>query len=254
MTCLWELDTSCLPPEWNTRSEAVRLRAHTLASNTMARLTGYRVGTCPVTIRPCRSQCEHDYDASFFGSGLSAPIGVVNWGGRWGNTACGPSCRHPCTVELPGPVGRIDSVKVDGTVLADELYRVDNGVELTWLGTEPCPFPRSQNVALDDDQPGTMSVTYVNAYLPDVDGLYAMTALAVEFAASCCGENCRLPPSVTSIVRQGISMEIASGAFRNGKTGIYEVDAYTALWNPRGLTHPPQVWSPDQPAHRRVGR
>ena len=68
---------------------------------------------------------------------------------------------------------------------------------------------------------------------------------AVEYARACTGGKCRLPQGVTSIVRQGVSFEIEGGAFPNGFTGIREVDAWIALWNPDGLRQQAKVYSPD---------
>jgi hypothetical protein len=39
-------------------------------------------------------------------------------------------------------------------------------------------------------------------------------------------------------------MEIQSGVFPHGLTGIREVDAFIGLWNPNGLTAGAKVWSP----------
>jgi hypothetical protein len=40
-------------------------------------------------------------------------------------------------------------------------------------------------------------------------------------------------------------MEIAGGAFPDGFTGIREVDAYIALYNPKAIRQRATVWSPD---------
>jgi hypothetical protein len=55
---------------------------------------------------------------------------------------------------------------------------------------------------------------------------------------------------VTSISRQGVTMELASGLFDQGLTGIREVDVYIASVNPNRLKVPSRVWSPDIPAGR----
>ena len=68
--------------------------------------------------------------------------------------------------------------------------------------------------------------------------------LACEFTKACAGEKCRLPARVTSVARQGVSMEFGSTMWENG-TGIKEVDAYIHSLNPNGLTIPPMVWTPD---------
>lgn len=50
--CLWPIDPACKTEEWNALNEVDQRRALALASSTLRRLTGYRVGGCPVTIRP----------------------------------------------------------------------------------------------------------------------------------------------------------------------------------------------------------
>lgn len=249
MTCLWPLDETCLPEEWETIHPAAQERGRVYASRTLERLTGYQVGVCPVTIRPAGTfHCEAT-DARWFGHGFGAPV-VVNWNGTWSNASC--CSRHHCEVDLPAPVGRVDQVWCNGTILDSWDYEVHNGHLLTWTGQGECPFPRNQDMSKPLTETGTMSVTYLNAYEPGPDGIFAATVLAVEFGLACSGQRCRLPDGVTSIVRQGISMQIAAGSFPDGKTGIHEVDAYTALWNPRNID-PPVVWSPDLPQHRRIG-
>ena len=155
------------------------------------------------------------------------------------NSACGCPA-HRCSVRLPAPITRVSEVKVAGDVIDSGLYEVINDDELHWTGSGDCPFT------------GEVTVTYVNAYEPDADGIYAFTILAFEFAKAMVGERCRLPDGVTSVVRQGISMQIAPGSFPDGKTGLREVDAYVAVWNPRNID-PPVVWSPDLPQYRRIG-
>lgn len=238
-----------MPPEWFTLTDAMRDRGRVLASRTMERLTGHRVGVCPVTIRPCRvhtGNCEFD-------AGSLTGVGVVNWAGQWTNQGCSRGCAYRCELPLPAPVGRVDQVKVNGLVLDPGEYRVDDGYLLTWTGDGECPFPFGQNIAAPDDQPGTMSVTYVNAHLPGPDGVAAAAVLALEYALACSGRKCRLPDGVTTIVRQGISMTLTPGSFPDGKTGIREVDAYLGVWNPYGLLTASQVWSPDLTTNRVVG-
>lgn len=250
MTCPWPIDEDCLPPDWTTLPDGMKERGLLLASRTLERLTGYRVGVCPVTIRPCLHTVKCGHYAESFGHGFTAPSYVTNWGGTWSNGPCG--CTSQCEVRLPAPIGRIDEVRVNGVVLQATDYEVHNSDLLVWTGEGDCPFPSSQDMSLPITEPGTMAVTYVNAYPPGPEGTYAASVLALEFGLACAGENCRLPDGVRSIVRQGISMEIAAGSFPDGVTGIHEVDAYTAIWNPRNID-PPVVWSPDLPQHRRIG-
>lgn len=244
MECNWPVDITCFDEEWDTLDEAVRDRALSLASATLTRLTGHRVSNCPVTVRPCAPRCAQRFGYSAYGQLGFYPM---NWGGQWvnccGHLAC--ECSVLCEVLLPAPLGRVDEVKVDGEVISPTLYRMDGINRIVWTGTGDCPFPATQNLNLNDTELGTFSITYLNAYPVDGNGAYAAAVLALEYAKACSGnKKCRLPPGVTSIVRQGITMDIPTGAFPGGATGIREVDAFIALWNPRNLTHASRVWSP----------
>jgi hypothetical protein len=247
MDCEWTIDDGCLGEDWATYDTDVQLRASTLAVDTLRRLTGFRVGGCPVTVRPVlQSDCCFipSYDQpTGFGPG-------ININGDWVNN-CGNRRGHLANeVVLPPPVGRVDEVKVDGIVVASSNYRVDNGNHLTWQGVGNAPWPKDQDVTRPDSEEGTFAVTYLRGYPVDSSGAYAAGLLANEFAKACSGKKCRLPAGVQTIVRQGITMEITSGAFPGGLTGIREVDAWTALWNPRHAVQPTTVWSPDVPQMR----
>lgn len=253
--CLWPVDTACFTTEWETYSPEVQARARALASSTLGRLTGNRVGNCPVKVRPCKAGCTPGYMPYMSAYGRTAFQPQINLYGDWVNACgCTPecSCVELCEVHLPAPVGRIDQVKVDGAVVAPANYRVDNGRTLVWTGAGECLWPVCQDMSKPDTEPGTFSVTYLNAHPVDSLGAYAAGVLAMEFGSACSGNSCRLPSGVTSIVRQGISMEIATGAFPNGLTGLREVDTFIALWNPDGLKRQSTVWSPDQRRARLV--
>lgn len=248
--CPWPMDPACRTDDWEALDPSVQERALALASSSLHRLTGGRVGGCPVTVRPCSPGARGcpDYMGSGFWRGDFVPL---NWAGRWTNVCFAYGCSVTGQVKLPAPVGRVDQVKVNGSVLNSTDYRVDSHRFLVNL--TDTRWPDSQDLSLPDTEPGTFSVTYLNAYPVDSLGAYAVGVLALEYGYACSGRKCRLPSGVTSIVRQGISMEIASGAFPDGMTGIREVDAFIALWNPQGLTQPARVWSPDLPVARTVG-
>lgn len=248
--CVWPVDSACLTDEWDAFSAEVQARALGLASATLERLTGYRVRNCPITVRPCKRGCspESSYLNQIEVGRNFTPH--INTFGNWVNS-CGCTtdcaCTALCEVVLPTPVGRVDEVKVNGSVVTD--WRVD-GDRLVWTGTTACPWPACQDLALPDTEDNTFSITYLNAYPVDALGSYAAGLLAVEYGRACSGGSCRLPLGVTMIVRQGITMEIASGAFPGGATGIREVDAFIALWNPQGLRQGTTVYSPDRPRTR----
>jgi hypothetical protein len=256
--CSWPIDPACMDDEWGALDQSAQDRAAALASATLRRLTGYRVGGCPITVRPCKPGCAGMVLPSYYA--LAGPYGLswypVNIGGVWVNScgcaASGCSCDVLCEIDLPAPVGEVYEVSVDGVVVPSTDYRVD-GSTLLWTGAGDCPWPTCQDMTADPTDPGTFAVTYLNSYPVDQLGAYACGVLAMEFAQACAGNACRLPPGVTSVVRQGVSFDVTTGAFPGGATGIREVDAYIALWNPGGLRQSARVWSPDLP-HVRVTR
>jgi hypothetical protein len=260
--CDWPVDEGCLTG-WDDLDPSVQERSVAFASATLRRLTGYRVGGCPITVRPCTRSCGFGYPSYYDmlgpgGVGLSGFWPHTNAAGLWVNSCgCATDCACDvlCEVALPPPVGRVDEVKLNGGIVVADQYRVD-GHMLVWVGDQSgsCPWPACQDMTAADDQPDTFSVTYLNSYPVDTLGAYAAGVLAAEFAKACTGQRCRLPAGVTSISRQGVSMEIATGAFPGGVTGIREVDSYIALWNPAALRQQTQVWSPDLPRVRVPGR
>lgn len=230
--CPWPMDPACITDEWGAFDEAVQDRALALASDTLHRLSGYRVGGCPITVRPgrqrgsCAPRHAGTYDRLF-----SA------WAGH------GADARR---VRLVGPIGRIDMVRIGTTILDPSEYRVE-GNDLVRLGVDGA-WPQDPDMYAPLGSPNTWSVTYLNAYPVDSNAAYAVGLLALEFARACTGKGkCSLPPGVISIVRQGITMEMTSGVFPDGKTGIRNIDTWISLWNPLGLSAPTRVYSPDIP-------
>lgn len=273
----WPVDTSCVPdwdaweiepdPEADPPVEGVpkytdeqKERAEALAGQTLRFLTGYRVGGCPVTVRPCREGCSWRTWQTYPVRGVAsqgAPWFPVNFAGSWLNIGCGCggggcSCSRVSEVRLHGPVGGITEVKVDGEILTANVdYRLDSGGRLVRLGG--VDWPLCQDLNLADTEDGTWSVTYTAGY--PVDGLGAWVAgiLAGEYVRACTGGECRLPTGVTQIVRDGVSMTIAPGAFPENRTGIAEVDSWVARWNPAGLRGASVVMSPDVNWPRTMG-
>lgn len=246
--CPWPVDPSCLSAEWDALSEDDRTRGLALASGVLHDLTGRRVGGCPVTVRPCNPGSCVPYNPMYPQGTLFRP--GINAAGAWINNAgCGcaeDACGHvACQVSLPSPVGAIYEVKVDGAVVDAADYRVDNGHLLVWQGTGDCPWPSSQDLAAPDTAEGTFSVTFLNSYPVDRLGAQAVTYLALEFAKLCAGSNdCKLPVGVVQVVRAGVTYQLQPGLFPDGYTGIEAVDAYIAMWNPRGLKQDSAIWAP----------
>lgn len=268
----WPVDTSCVG-DWDAwevepdpgadppvagvplYSAEDKARAVALAGQTLRLLTGFRVGGCPVTVRPCqagyREQTWRTYPVTGAGS---TPWYPVSLGGTWLNIGCGHVGGCGCTglreVRLYGPATRITEVKVDGVVLPPTDYRLDRGGRLVRLGGES--WPLTQDLSLPDTEPGTWSVTYTAGAEVDGLGAYVAGILAGEYVRACTDGECRLPTGVQTIARQGVTMTLGTGAFPDGRTGIREVDAYIERWNPNRLRGPSQVYSPDLHRPRRV--
>ena len=239
-TC-WPVDSSCCD-DWNTYDGGTQSRAVALAVATLRSLTAYRVGGCPVTVRPCAARCWPS-DQGYWTGGMYSP---VLYAGTWVNScgcpADGCSCTALCRAALPPPVGAVGEVKVDGVVLPPTAYTVQEGRYLIRL--DGGCWPACQDLTLPDTDADTFSVTYQNS--APVDGLlsYAAGVLACEFAKACTGAACRLPAGVTSVVRQGVAYTVGGGMFPDGSTGIREVDAVVRLWNPQAIRQW-AIWSPD---------
>ena len=249
----WPVDLGCCS-NWDDYPPEVQERSLSLATTTLRSLTGYRVGGCPVTVRPCREQCWQPWMVTGYtgepgmGDGGIRPI---NLSGQWINMGCGCqrtdcACTQVCEVALPAPVGYIDSVQVGTQTVPAAWYRIDNGNKLVWAGPEVSDcWPLCQDMNAAPGEENTFAVTYLNA-LP-VDGLasYAAGVMACEFAKACSGQKCRLPTGVTNIARQGVSMTVNATGFPEGRTGLVEVDAWLRQVNPNAVQQPSRVWSPD---------
>ena len=166
--------------------------------------------------------------------------------GQWVNTTCGCvssgcSCSYVPEVLLPA-AGVVYEVRLDGAVLAPSAWRVDDGFRL--VRTDGGDWPKCQDMAADEDSPGSFVVYWKEGSAPDGLVAWAAGLLAIEYARACMGLDCGLPDGVTSVTRQGVSWEIATSIFDEGLTGIREVDAVVRIYNPYGLRTPPRVWTP----------
>lgn len=213
-----------------------------LAVDVLYALSGRQFGLYTHTVRPCRQPLHIDWRGSYYGGYTSY---LLSWeGDRWVNWTCGcigGSCKltGPNVIHLPGPVHDVTEVKIAGVVLAtnvwvleeDRLYRRD------------AVWPRQDlNHPLGD--PNTWSVTYQRG-IQCPEGLAALTGLlAKEFLDAIDNEGrCRLPRTVTTASRNGVSYRVYDPAviYANGKTGLPEVDLWLAAINPHHLMAAPSV-------------
>lgn len=238
--------------------------AESLAWYTLAALTAWRIGVAPTEVRPCALGCSAP------GSYLAAPVagnvpGLPGMsigtfapylsGGNWYN-ACGCSssdcsCSRVDEVILPGPVGEIVSVKIGSETISPSRYRVDNGNRL--VSTDPeLQWPICQDMTANPGAEDTFAVTYYRGAAPNAMLNAAAGMLAAEFYKAATGAKCRLPKGVTEVTRRGVSFTIPTGQFVGGDTGLPEVNAVIAIYNPHGLKSAPRALSPETRRARRT--
>lgn len=232
--------------------------AEALGWITFATLTGYRVGLCPIQIRPCRDRPNPgSYLSSTVlgpGQGWMAP-GVGPFlpllaGGNWYNVTCGCrgggcGCTTAQTVTLPAGVGGVTEVRIDGDVLSPAAYRVDRGTKLVRI--DGLSWPLCQDMSATIDEVGSFVVTYWPGAQPTSVDSRAVATLANEFLKACNGDSkCQLPKSVTSVVRNGVTYQIKTDMFNDGLTGIREVDILIRHYNPNLLKARPRIVSSDR--------
>lgn len=223
--------------------------AEALGWEAIKTLTGGRLSTCAITVRPCKKDRR-------FGTYYIAPVGWFGGAfqphiavdGEWVNCWCGDegdcSCEGVDVVRLPGPIGRITEVQIDGVTVDPAAYRVDDGDKL--IRQDGSAWPLRQNMDLPAGEVGTWSVTYFQGATIDDLFDYAAGQLAIEFYKAITGaKGCRLPKNVQAVTRQGVTFEMSVTMFENGKTGIQEVDAIIARVNPFLLKVGPQIASFD---------
>lgn len=228
--CFWPIHPDCRQDDWNALDLDVQQQALALASNTLHALVAGRVTNCPVTVRPCPPGCR------------TCRYGCL-------------SCTSGCELDIPGVVGKLLGVKVDGTDLPLDDFRVDDDHIIVYQGTGKCPFLSRQNLSQRDDAEGTWSITYLPGYPVDSSGARAVTHLALEFAKLCSedGGECELPKGVQAVVRFGMTYEVDDALFPGGQTGLGSVDTYIDLWNPQHRRQGATAFWPGMPQMRVQG-
>lgn len=251
----WPVRWTC---DVSTESPTATGAAVTAATYVLWALSGRQFGTCTTTLRPCRRECYDEAQWGSYGLPWTTSWDYAGSTYPWFILGCG-SCRGTCScsavseVELPSPVQSIVTVKLDGVAAPTGSYRLDNNRLL--VRTDGQQWPRCNNLNLADTQPGTWSVTAVYGQPVPKAGEFAVGELACEIIKAGNGEECRLPPGVTNLTRQGVSIEIPDigDLFRDGKTGLYLCDMFLSAVNPHKIMQRGRVYSPDRIIHRRAG-
>lgn len=224
----------------------------TIASDILFRLSGRQFpGSCSMTVRPCGTGgiCAGwawPLTAQEYGWLMFANYGGT-WGWWWPDGRQGCGCQHVSRVHLPDyPVTAVSEVTIDGVIIDPATYALREFRFLDRL--DEAVWPSCQDMRLELGEEGTWGVTYTWGAPIPASGVLAAAALACELYADSVGAECRLPQGVTSINRQGVSIELTpSWGRKDGVwfTGISEVDAFLQATNPFGLVAPTTVWSPD---------
>ena len=234
-----------------------------MATEYLWRWTERRFGECPVTVRPCRQDCNEA--STFLGGqtpylpGRGAPWIPALVDGKWYNIGC--SCGDMCScakvqqISLPGPIMSVDEVIIDGQLVLGTAYQVQNDKWLVRVdgGSWPTCNDLSADSSLGLGQPGTWQVTYTKGSEVPIGGQVAAGVLAVEFAKSACGDkDCALPKRLASISRQGVTMAVLDtfDDIEVGHTGIWVIDSWVA--SVRKAPQRSRVASPDTRPVRRT--
>lgn len=236
--------------------------AASAASMLLYQLSGQQyTGVCTHVVRPCGpndgcgwtwSEVLSPSEASNWA--VSWMVGVAGWG--WYNDnepLCG--CRHVSRVTLGNyPVLGINAVMFGSDVVDPTTYMLREFRYLDRITPTPSDqllvWPTCQNMTLPLPQVGTWSVEYVSGVAPPLPGVLAAGQLACEIINFLLDAECNLPDGVTSINRQGISMDrnlFMQWGLKSGlwQTGLTWVDAFLQAYNPSGAQMRSAVWSPD---------
>lgn len=249
MSCDWPVDRTCLPDlpvlgddpsdEDQAAYDAALARqgaAEDTAVLVLWRFTAGQFGLCDTTVRPCPPDG---------GPRDRRPWSqVLLWwdGEHWSNGSCGCAgrCRQsgPGAVHLPGPVSAITAVTIGDTVLDEDEYMLEGTVLFRRMGKA---WP-NQDLGRPLGETGTWSVDYVRGVPVPAGGARMAGILAQEFISACDGGECRLPRTVVSTTRQGVTHVFdATKLMELGYTGLTEVDTWVAAVNPNHLMQAPVV-------------
>lgn len=219
-------------------------------------------GVCDApTARPCGSNdgCGWSWSEVLSPSeaqnwAVSWMVGIAGWGWYADDKVwCG--CQHVPRIELANyPVVEVTNVTISGVTVDPSTYELRDWRYLDRVtptpGDQPNVWPTCQNMRLPLGQVGTWSVDYRFGVPPPVPGVLAAQQLGCEIAKFLLGQECALPDGVTSINRQGVSMDrtlFYQWGLKDGQwaTGLSWVDGFLQAYNPTGARERSAVWSPD---------
>lgn len=250
LPCSWDVSCEICPDLVNAEQEH-RDAALWLASSFLWGATGRQYGVCSITVRPSQPRFEPAiYQAYPTWPGQGAAGGPFLFGGRWFNSGCTSACcgSNACAIVLRGPIAAVDEVLIDGEAVPSSAYRVDVMGGAWWLvRTDGDCWPTCQRASANSGEEGAFEVTYdFGRALPESLSI-ATAMLACEYVKLLTTGTCSLPARMTSLTRQGVTVEVDSDNPHDGTTGIKYVDQVISTLNPGRRQYPPVILSPDMP-------
>ena len=248
------------------------LPANTLVTEAINFATGFLFrrsgqqfdGPCTSSVRPTSrsllGQMVGSYRFASWGGSDSGSYSLAQQlGFAWGSCGCGDASRCGAggrAIRLgDSPITSITTVLIDGATVDPSMYHVQ---DWRWLVHHDGIWPTCQNLDLAPTEVGTFEVTFVHGQPPPPEARKAAAALACQLAKAWRGDtDCQLNERVTSVSRDGYSMQLVSPGdlFKpDGSTGVKEVDLFLSAWNPHRLQSRATISSPDlgRPAVRRT--
>jgi hypothetical protein len=231
-----------------------------LASQLLWANSGRRFGTSTLTVRPCTKHHSgwFDYMSWPWITSFLSDIAWSMWPGAWllPLPLCGDGESIPPLHQIDlvkTPIASVNTVTVDGDVLDSSAYRVDNWQYLVRIdGGE---WPWSQNLNLDDTNPGTWSINYTFGEAVPLAGQLACGEFAREIALYLAGDkSCKLPQRTTSTTRQGVTQQMIpiDDLLKLGHTGLFLTDSFIIAFNRNGRTSRGRIYRADAPKRTRV--
>ena len=231
-------------------------RAVRSASWVLFMLTGRQwPGVCTDVVRPCRRQL------SLLNPSMTRGW-ATSWDESWGTCACHAhtergecGCDNDDQVALgAAPIVDVLEVRIDGEVIPESDYRIDDERWLVRLTEEGWPCCQNMRLNPDDgpaDATPTFQVRFTYGVGPPQAGQDAATTLALELAKAEGTDDdgeCRLPQRVQTLVREGVTMTLLDpfAFFADGRTGLYDVDLFIKTANPHGISRRAAVLNPDR--------
>lgn len=245
--CGWTIpDPLCCGEDWAAAPPDVQSAARDYAATILWAATGRQFGLCQISVRPCgMRRCNEGWE--FYGYDWSGGTWVPYiFNGNWYNCSCaGVCCCEPrCQVRLMGPVEEVVEILIDGIAVDPDTYYVADEHWLVRTGGHCWPFCADLNELIAE---GTFEVTYLRGTPVPAALLNAAGTLACEWAKACLGGDCRLSNRVTSVIRQGITIDMVAPEqlLESGMTGLWEVDTLIRAYNPHRTVERLRIYAPE---------